>query len=401
MREVDFSEKTVRKQWKLVNQWCSALEDNQLEPEQLVKQMIQQTIELSMDLERYRRLKEDREDGLANKANGYYYRDLDTTFGSIEQLKVPRTRHNQHSQRWFGKYQRRWQKVDRLLMSCLIGGLSCRKAVKIMSKHYHWGLSPALISKLAGQFREALEAYRHCRITDEYIGLIVDGAWYSFRQLYGPKRVVLAVLGIKADGSIVLLGFHVARNESAMETRRILLDLKNRGLSGTNLKIVVADGANAMKCALSEVFPYAAYQRCCWHHLQILKQNASCTANAKLMMKEAARCYHTNELATVQRCLRSFTKRWQDEELRAITLFRADLEDTLTYMTLPGKCHKWLRTTNYLERLFRDIRQRTKLIGSFAQPVHLENYLIAIISEVQWISLPVDLQPLLAKDTII
>ena len=401
MREVDFSKKTIGKQWKLVNEWYTALEDQELEPEQLVKEMVQKTIELSMDLDRYRRLDQDRENGLSNKANGYYYRNLDTSFGSIEHLKVPRTRINQPDQRWFGKYQRRWRKVDRMLMSCLIGGLSCRKAVKIMSKYYHWGLSPALISNLAGQFRAALDEYRHCELKDEYMGLIIDGAWFKFKQIYGPKRVALAVLGIKADGSIVLLGFHVARSESAMETRRLLLDLKNRGLVGRKLQIVVADGAGGIKRALSEVFPHAAYQRCCWHHLQTLKQNASCMAHAKRMMKEAARCYHSNDITTVQRRLNRFLCRWQDKEPTAIALFAADLDDTLTYLQLPKRAHKWIRTTNYIERLFRDLRQRTKLIGSFAQPAHLENYLIAIISEVQWISLPVDLKPLLTKDTII
>jgi putative transposase len=401
MREVDFSKKTIRKQWKLVNEWYSAIEDEYLDPEQLIQQMVQKTIELSMDLERYRHLAEDRENGLANKANGYYYRNLDTTFGSIERLKVPRTRHSQRSQRWFSKYQRRWQKVDRLLLSCLIGGLSCRKAVKIMSKHYHWSLSPTLISNLAGQLRQALEEYRRCQLNDEYVGLIIDGAWFRFRQLYGPKRVVLAVLGVKADRTIVLLGFHVAKSESAREAVKLLADLKSRGLKGHNLQVVAADGGGGIKAALREVFPYVPYQRCCWHHLQILKNHASCIGHARAMMKEAAKCYRSGNLTRIQRQLNNFMKRWGDKEPRAIALFGADLELTLTYLQLPNHMHRWFRTTNYIERVFRDLRQRTKLIGSFAQPAHLENYLIGIISEVQWISLPVDLQPLLTKDTII
>jgi len=292
-------------------------------------------------------------------------------------------------------------KVDKLLLSCLVGGLSCRKAVKIMNRHYQWGLSRTLISNLAGQFRKALDEYRQCRLDDEYIGLIIDGAWYSFRQLYGPKRVVLGVLGIKPDGTVVLLGFHVARSESATETTKLLMDLKNRGLRGHNLQVVVADGGAGIKSALAQVFPYVAYQRCCWHHLQILKHNASCVRRARRMMNEAAKCYHAGNLLTVQRRLNAFSKRWQEKEPKAISLFNADLELTLTYIGLPKHTHRWFRTTNLIERLFRDFRQRTKLIGSFAQPAHLENYLIGIISEVQWISLPVDLQPLLTKDTII
>jgi len=119
------------------------------------------------------------------------------------------------------------------------------------------------------------------------------------------------------------------------------------------------------------------------------------------MMKEAARCYRANESVKIQRELERFIKHWEKREPNAIKYFKANLDQTLSYLSLPPALHKKFRTTNLIERLFRDVRSRTKLIGSFANPVSLENYLIGIFIEVQWIQLPMDLKPFLAStDTI-
>ncbi len=401
MREVDFSKKTVRKQWQLVNEWYRTIEADEGDLESQLRSMVKATIEMGMDLKRYQRLQEARAEGRWNKANGFYYRHLDTTFGAIENLRVPRTRVDQQPYRWFEHYQRRWKRVDKLIMNCFVGGLSARKAVKIMNRAFGWSLSPATITKLSGQLHEVLHRYRTCKINDEYVGLILDGAWYRFRQLHGPKRVVIAVLGIKPDRSVVLLGFHVAREESALETSRILRDLKSRGLTGENLQIIVADGAGGIEAAASEIYPWVPAQRCCWHHMQSLKRYATDVKIAQRMMREAARCYHSIDARVVQTRLQKFMRRWERKQPAAIKAFRSRIELTLTYLKLPPNLHRCFRTTNYIERLFRDFRSRTKLIGSFEQPIHLERILIATVLEVQWVQMPVDLQPLFSKDTII
>ncbi|MGQ9661121.1 MAG: transposase, partial [Kiritimatiellia bacterium] len=188
---------------------------------------------------------------------------------------------------------------------------------------------------------EALRRFRHCPLTDDYLGLIIDGAWYRFRQLYGPERVVLAVVGIKADGTVVLLGLHVARSESAMEVARVLRDLRQRGLRGGSLQIVVADGAGGIEAAASEVYPWAQFQRCCWHHLQTLKHNASSAMTGQRMMKEAARCYHGHDLRKIQQRLHFFLAWWKDQQPKAVRLFQAHLDQTLTYLQPPGHMHRW------------------------------------------------------------
>jgi putative transposase len=231
--------------------------------------------------------------------------------------------------------------------------------------------------------------------------LIVDGAWYRFRQLQGPKRVVLAVLGVKADRRVVLLGFHVARSESSPEIARVLHDLKSRGLSGQQLELIVADGSGGIEAAAAEVYPWARLQRCCWHQLQLLRTHASGQKIARVLMREAARCYRSADARQVQRHLQAFLARWRTRQPHAIRAFATDLDKTLNYLSLPPELHRCLRTTNLLERLIREMRQRTKLIGSFDQPVHLEQLLLGTIIQSTWIQLPVTLQPLLTTDTII
>ena len=328
-------------------------------------------------------------------------RRVDTALGSLPEVHVPRLRHGALPSSWFGRYRRRWTKVDHLLLNCLMGGLSTRTAVKIMSRHFRWSLSPATISRLTGHLEQALTQFRHAPLTDQYVGLIVDGAWYRFRRLYGPERVLLAVLGVKADGSVVLLAFHVARQESAAEIARVLRDLKSRGLRGEPLQLIVGDGAGGIPAAAAEVYPWATFQLCCWHHLQTLKAYASDPASGRRLMREAARCYRSGDFREVQRRLHQFLARWKVQQAKAIEIFRTRLDQTLPFLSLPPKMHRWFRTTNYVERLFRDIRSRTKLIAAFDQPLHLERFVIGKVLEVNWIHLPIDLRPLFQPDTII
>lgn len=133
----------------------------------------------------------------------------------------------------------------------------------------------------------------------------------------------------------------------------------------------------------------------------MLKQYVTDVKIARQMMQEAAKCYHSHDARAVQKRLQRFIAKWKDKQPVAIRAFRNRLDQTLTYLNLPQHMHRWFRTTNLLERLFRDIRSRTKLIGSFDQPIHLEKILIATILEVQWVQMPIDLQPFLVKDTII
>lgn len=397
---MDFSEKSVRRQWALVNDWYEQLADPMSEAPNQLMQLIKATMELGMNLRRYQELQQLHAAGIQDKGNGFYERSLDTSFGHIPALQVPRLRRHRFPSAWFSAYQRRWQKVDRLLLHCLMGGLTTRKAVKIMNRHFHWGLSPSTLSRLAEHLHEALTRFRHCPLTDDYIGLMIDGAWFRFRQLYGPERVVLAVLGLKTDGTAVLLTFHVARSESALEVGRLLRNLKERGLHGRNLKIIVADGAEGIQTAAAEIFPWAPFQRCCWHHLQTLKAHATNGSIGRQLMHDAAHCYQSANLASVQLALQKFFSQWAKLQPAAIQAFRRSVDQTLTFLSLAPATHRWFRTTNILERLFRSIRARTKLIGSFAQPVHLEQFLIGTIMEIQWIHLPCDLQPLFPKDTI-
>ena len=401
MRELEFSERTLRRQWQLVNQWFENLNPDASEPVEQLLALVQATLEMSLQLHRHRHLSEFRAHGVWDKANGYYTRSLDTTFGSVPQLRVPRLRQGLLPPLWFRRYQRRWQKVDRLVLQCFLGGLSTRKAAKILNRHFGWGLSPSLVSRLASHLHEALQRYQHCALHDQYVALIVDGAWYRFRQLQGPKRVVLAVLGVKPDRTVVLLGFHVARSESSLDVARLLRDLKARGLSGRRLELLVADGAGGIEAAAAEVYPWARLQRCCWHQLQLLRTHASGQKIARCLMREAARCYHSTDARQVQRNLQAFLARWRTRQPCAIRAFATDLDKTLTYLRLPPELHRSLRTTNLLERLIRELRQRTKLIGSFDQPVHLEQLLLGTIVQSTWIQLPVTLQPLLTPDTII
>lgn len=232
------------------------------QPARQLQAPVQSTLELSLKPARQRYLDHCRARGQPNKANGFYCRSLDTTFGRIPDLRVARLRHGRLPQLWLERYQRRWQKADRLRIGLLPRRFEQPQDRQHSPPPLRLGFSASLVSRLAEHLHSAPERSKQCVLQDASRARIIDGAWYRFRQLFGPQRVVLAVLGVQPDHSVVLWGFHVARSPSALDAGRLLPNLKERGLAGRKLQRIVVDGAGGIEAALAEIHPWVPILRC-------------------------------------------------------------------------------------------------------------------------------------------
>ncbi len=196
--------------------------------------------------------------------NGYKPRQLNTRVGTLT-LQVPQDRDGTFSTQLFAHYQRSEKALVLALMEMYIEGVSTRKVREITEVLCGTSFSKSLVSELAGQMDEELDAWRNRPLTEPtYPYLSVDARYEHVRQ--GGQVVsqgVLIVAGVRADGHREILAVEVADTESAATYHHLFSDLKARGLSG--VRLVTSDSHAGLKAAIDRHFQGASWNRCQVH----------------------------------------------------------------------------------------------------------------------------------------
>lgn len=325
--------------------------------------------------------------GRQDVRNGHRERWLSTSLGTMA-LQVPRARKVRLSFTVFEAYRRRWRELDGLLLEAYIGGMSCRGVGQRMASVLGNRWSATTIAKLVKELEASLQAFRRHSLRDEYEALIVDGMYVRLRQCGKQKRPVVAVLGIKADGTIELLGLRVCYSENSVEVEGILRDLKERGLTGCHLKMVTIDGDKGLESAIHGVYGQVRIQDCVFHKINRLYQNAEGKKRGRQMMTEASQAFAEGDVRKQRKALRKFCDKWRSEEPRAIQRFEHHLERCFEVHQLPPELRSKASTTNLCEGLFKQIRARTNKVGAFESPMAVELFVFAIVCQKTWINIP-------------
>ena len=355
-----------------------------------VRQQMKETLETALEWERDEHIQAVRyERGVLERRdyrNGYRFRSLSTTMGTVD-LKVPRARMPMEFS-VFESYQRRWQELDALLLEAHIGGMSCRKAGERLAVLLGRKWSGTTIAALKTRLIENLKQFKHQPLKDEYVGLILDGMYVGIRQCGQRKRPVIAVIGVRKDGSAELLAMRVCYSENSMEVAGLLRDVKERGVSGVNLELVTVDGDKGLTAAVHEVYGNVRVQDCIFHKINRLYRHAKGKKRAKRMMKEASKAFNHADTRKQRRELRGFCQRWRDKEQDAIANFENGLERCFEVNTLPPNIRSRCSTTSLCEGLFGQLRDRIKQIGAFETPLATELFIYAIVCQKTWIKIP-------------
>ncbi len=331
--------------------------------------------------------------GEADRRNGHYRRHLLSELGDIE-LSVPRTRRfSAHGM--LRAYARRTKEVDRLILACFVLGISTRKVGRALLAILGRPVSPGTVSRVARQLDAAVAAFHARPLEDRYRVVMLDGVVLARRTGAGAiRRPVLVALGLDRDGRKEVIDYHLARSESAAEWERFLTDLFRRGLTGKGLEMICVDGGAGLLAALPVVFPGTPVQRCWAHKIRNILdkvRNADrdrLKADLHAIMNAQSR---PKALAAARRC----AERWQGPYPKAVACLRNDLDDLLTcfrYKSLAER--KAVRTTNAIERRFREVRRRTRPMGTFQDRTSIDRILFAVFSNEnlnQGVSSPLDL----------
>lgn len=317
--------------------------------------------------------------GRADRRNGCYTRWLLTELGMIE-LHVPRTR-TFSALRVIRAYARRARDVDRMILACFVLGLSTRKVAAALLPILGRPISPAAVSAVARQLDAAVAAFHGRPLKDQYRVLFLDGVVLKRKTGAGAlARPVLVALGLRPDGKKEVIDFRLATAESAAQWEHFLGDLVRRGLTGERLEMLSVDGGSGLLAALPTAFPEIPVQRC-WAHKIRNVLNKVRKADHGLVKADLHRVMNAPTLPAAWSAARRFADRWQELYPRAVACLRADLADLLTcfrYRTLDER--KAVRTTNAIERRFREVRRRTRPMGTFQDKTSMDRILFAVFT---------------------
>jgi len=317
--------------------------------------------------------------GAADRRNGSYPRWLMTELGEIE-LCVPRTR-TFSALSVVRAYARRAAHIDRMILACFVLGLSTRKVAIALLPILGRRLSAATVSTIAKMLDAAVAAFHRRPLQDLYPVLMLDGVVLARKTGAGAlRRPVLVALGLRADGRKEIVDYRLAKSESQAEWETFLTDLWRRGLEGQRLETICVDGGAGLLAALPVAYPGIPVQRCWAHKIRNVLDKVKKADHGKAKAGLHA-IMNADTLPQARAAARRFAERWQDAYPKAVACLRDDLDELLTcfrYKTLEQR--KAVRTTNAIERRFREVRRRTRPMGVFQDRTSMDRILFAVFT---------------------
>jgi transposase-like protein len=321
--------------------------------------------------------------GIQDRCNGHYRRHLLTSLGDIE-VVVPRTR-TYSARTVVETYARRDRDIDRMILACFVLGLSTRKVGPALLPLLGERVSSATVSRVTRVLDEAVVAFHRRPLRGRYRVLVFDGVVLSRKTGAGAvRRPVLVALGIREDGRKEVLDFRLAMGESEAAWEAFLADLYGRGLTGEGVELIVTDGGVGLLGALPMVYPRIPVQRC-WAHKTRNILDKMRRGDRETGKRDLHRISHARNLREARRAARRFADRWEEIYPKAVACLRRDLDELLLFFRFedPG-WRRAARTTNAVERRFREVRRRIRPMGVFSDRTSMERILFAVFSHENW-----------------
>jgi putative transposase len=333
---------------------------------ELVRGSVEETLNGLLDAEadalcgagRYER-SPDRVDSRA----GSYKRGLETQAGKVE-LQIPKLRTLPFETQIIERYRRRESSVEEALIEMYLAGVSVRRVEDITQALWGTRVSPGTVSNLNQKVYERIEEWRTRELDGEYPYVYVDGI--CLKRSWGGevKNVsVLVAVGVTEDGYREIIGAAEGEKEDKAGWQAFLRQLKKRGLNG--IRMIISDKCLGLVESAAEVFPNADWQRCVVHWYRNIFQDVP---RQKIRAVAAMlKAIHAQEdrPAALEKALAVVEKLKEMKLHKAAKHVQESVAETLSYMGYPEEHWIKIRTNNPLERIMKEIRRRTRVVGSF------------------------------------
>ena len=295
---------------------------------------------------------------------GHYDRNLTTTSGNVT-LKVPKLKGVPFETAIIERYRRRESSVEEALIEMYLAGVSVRRVEDITEALWGTKVSPGTISELNKKAYVHIEAWRNRPLHGgKYPYVYVDGIY--LRRNWGGEYEnvsILVAIAVNEDGYREVLGAAEGMKEDKASWTEFFKWLKSRGLEG--VRLIVGDKCLGMLEAVGEVFPEAKYQRCIVHFYRNVFSVVP-RSKVKLVAKMLKAIHAQESKAAAREKAKLVIAALREMKLKeAAAKVESGIEETLTYAAFPFEHWTRIRTNNVIERLNREIRRRTRVVGAF------------------------------------
>jgi transposase-like protein len=336
------------------------------------------------------------------RRSGFFQRTLDTQYGHIPDLKVPKLRHSNEQRQWkiLERYQRCLGHLFNWICCLYVMGLSLRDLQEALYPILGHVLSHNAVNHITLKIQQQVDIKRLAPLPMTPQIILVDGVWVDIlyptqatkidragheRQCrQAEERVILAAMAVWADGSYSILHYQIANSETEQAWSDFFDNLIAKGLDVNTVELVVSDGTTGLPAVIEKKLPHAQQQRCITHkvrgitryltykelsntneHGQTVDLSVAKAARRDQIESDAYDIFDAPNHEEASVLLAEFQQKWNLIEPDAVRNFTRDINLCFTFYQFDSSLHTHIRTTNHLERLFREFRTKTDEIGTF------------------------------------
>lgn len=329
------------------------------------KQILQTSLNKILQAESAEQLKAapyERSEERTDCRNGSRDRDLNTRVGRIT-LHVPRHRNVPFKTLVFDNYSRSEAALVASMAEMVVNGVSTRKVSRVMETLCGTSFSKSAVSDVCKDLDKTVKEFQTRPLEGDYPFLTVDATYFKVRE---NSRIIskafMIAYGTNTEGHREILGFGIYANESSATWTDFLLSLKKRGLTG--LLMITSDAHEGILNAIGKVFPTVPWQRCQFHFSRNITDRAPKKYQTGLRT-ELQELFNCKTMAEARKVRDRIIEDYRDVAESAVACLDEGFESSMTVMLLPAWLRRFYRTSNQIERLNKELKRRSKVIGVF------------------------------------
>lgn len=327
----------------------------------MLKWLCEQLMEIEVSA-KINAIKSERTPERTGYRSGYRVRRFDTRLGTMY-LFVPKIRNGGYIPFFITEKKRSEAALINVIQEAYINGVSTRKIEKLAKNLGIDSISRSQVSQITKELNDQVAAFRQRPLQETYPVLWIDSLYEKIRVGHQVKNLAVAVVvGLDENGKRDILAIEPMYEESETTYQSLFDNLKERGLK--NVWLVVSDAHKGLVKAIQKSFIGCSWQRCKVHFMRNILAHVPAKGKAEFANR-LKQIWLQPDMESAQAYANSFMDTYENKYPGAIKILEEGLEDSLQFYTFKRIDHRKISSTNILERLNREIRRRTAVVGVF------------------------------------
>ena len=307
--------------------------------------------------------KNERADGRSGYRSGYRPRRLDTRLGTIY-LMVPKVRQGGYIPFFVNAYKRSEAALIQVVQEAYVNGVSTRKIERLAKRLGIEGISRSQVREMTKGLNKQVEQFRSRALDSHHYPILWTDALYEDVRIdgYVVSEAIIVVCGVDEHGKRDVLAVEPMADESLESYKNVFIRLKNRGLSTP--KLVISDANKGLVSAVKHCFPGSSWQRCKVHFMRNILAHVP-QKQKKSFASELKSIWLAPDDKVARERANALIEKYESRFPQAVRCLEEGLENSLIFYSYPELDQRKISSSNMIERMNREIRRRTGVVGIF------------------------------------